>query len=87
MVVVAFGLVSMRKRRRWTVTRSVLVHSRHAADRGPALAFGETGSAGICTDRVVVVLAASAHLNSIREADDAMTRVLITRGGPARRVP
>jgi hypothetical protein len=25
MVVVAFGLVSMRKRRRWTVTRSVLV--------------------------------------------------------------
>jgi hypothetical protein len=25
MVVVAFGLVSMRKRRRWTVTRSVVL--------------------------------------------------------------
>jgi hypothetical protein len=30
MVVVAFGLVSMRKRRRWTVTRSVLVRSASA---------------------------------------------------------
>jgi hypothetical protein len=37
MVVVAFGLVSMRKRRRWTVTRSV-VRTGSASDICAALA-------------------------------------------------
>jgi hypothetical protein len=47
MVVVAFGLVSMRKRRRWTVTRSVLVQSSDAI----------SADAGYCSPREACVAA------------------------------
>jgi len=67
MVVVAFGLVSMRKRRRWTVTRSVLVRSGSAVLTNGDACFPEERARGGCVRR----LSSDGRDNAIPAAGDA----------------